>query len=183
MKSRLIKTSKFLSYVLRHRPHEIGLNLDNEGWAIVDELIAASMKSGTKLDYELIKEVVRTNDKKRFVLSENGKKIRANQGHSIKIDLALEKTVPPKFLFHGTARRFMESINNQGLNPGGRHHVHLSSEFKTALNVGKRHGSPIVLKVEAEKMYLDGISFYLSENGVWLTDKVEPKYFTIAEKN
>jgi putative RNA 2'-phosphotransferase len=181
MNKRLVKTSQFLSYVLRHKPYEIGLPLDEQGWALVDELINAAMKHGTKLDYELIKEVVATNDKKRFALSEDGKKIRANQGHSIKVDLGLEATVPPQFLFHGTATRFMKAINQQGLKPSGRHHVHLSSDYKTALKVGIRHGIPVVLRIEAEQMLSDGAKFYVSENGVWLTDKVEPKYFSILD--
>ncbi|MCP4701172.1 MAG: RNA 2'-phosphotransferase [Gammaproteobacteria bacterium] len=180
MNQRLVKTSKFLSYVLRHKPHEIGLDLDGQGWASIDELINAAMKHGTKLDYELIKEVVATNDKKRFALSEDGKKIRANQGHSIKIELGLEAIVPPQFLFHGTATRFMKMIKQQGLKPCGRHHVHLSADYKTAIKVGMRHGIPVVLRIEAEQMYSDGAKFYVSENGVWLTDRVEPKYFSIV---
>jgi len=182
MNKKLVKTSKFLSYVLRHKPSEIGLYLDRHGWASVDELINAAMKHGTKLDHELIKEVVTTNDKKRFALSGDGKKIRANQGHSIKVDLGLEATAPPQFLFHGTATRFMKTINRQGLKPSGRHHIHLSTDYRTAVDVGMRHGIPVVLRIEAKKMYSDGAKFYLSENGVWLTDKVEPKYFSVVSE-
>ena len=182
MNKRLVKTSKFLSYVLRHKPHKINLHLDEQGWASVDELIDAAQKYGKKLDHELIREVVAINDKKRFTLSEDGKKIRANQGHSIKVDLGLTATVPPQFLFHGTAERFMKSIAQMGLKPSGRHHVHLSADYDTAIKVGMRHGIPVVLRIEAEQMYYDGVKFYLSDNGVWLTDKVDPKYFSIVEK-
>lgn len=183
MNKRLVKTSKFLSYVLRHKPHEIGLHLNEQGWVSVDKLIQAANRHGTKLDYELIKEIVATNDKKRFALSEDGKKIRANQGHSIEVDLGLETTVPPKFLFHGTATRFMKKINQQGLKPSGRHHVHLSADYKTAVKVGMRHGTPVVLRIEAEQMYSEGAKFYVTQNGVWLTDKVDPKYFLILESD
>ena len=177
MNRTLIKKSKFLSYVLRHKPYKIGLHLDEQGWASLDELIEAAIKHGTKLDPVQIKEVVVTNDKKRFALSEDGQKIRANQGHSIKVNLGLEVTMPPKFLFHGTATKFMKNINQQGLKPSGRHHVHLSSDYNTAVKVGERHGISVVLRIKAGQMFFDGEKLYVSENGVWLTDKVEPKYF------
>ncbi len=183
MNKKLVKTSKFLSYVLRHKPHEIDLTLDEQGWTSVDELIAAATKHGTKLDYELIQEVVASNDKKRFALSDDGKKIRANQGHSINVNLGLEATTPPQYLFHGTATRFMKTINQQGLMPSGRHHVHLSADYQTAIKVGMRHGVPVVLRIEAGQMHSDGTRFYVSENGVWLTDRVEPKYFSVMEEN
>jgi len=178
MSKKLEKTSKFLSYVLRHKPQDIGLKLDEQGWASIDDLIDCSMKKGTILDIELIKKVVATNDNKRFALSNDNKKIRANQGHSVKIDLDLAETRPPKFLFHGTATRFMEAITEQGLKPSGRHHVHLSPEYKTALNVGKRHGIPVILKINSEEMFNNGEKFYVSENNVWMVNKVEPKYFS-----
>lgn len=181
-KKELIKTSKFLSYVLRHKPHAIGLHLDGQGWASVAELIDAAAKNGKNLDQELIQTVVDTNDKKRFTMSEDGKKIRANQGHSIKIDLGLEPVKPPKHLYHGTAERFMGSISKKGLLPSGRHHVHLSADVETAVKVGMRHGVPVVLRIESGKMHQNGMAFYVSDNGVWLTDQVEPKYFSIVDK-
>ncbi len=178
----MVKTSKFLSFVLRHKPEEINLHLDEQGWASVDELIDTARKHGKKLDQELIREVVATNDKKRFTLSKDGKKIRANQGHSINVDLGLKVTVPPQFLFHGTAERYLKSITQEGLKPSGRHHVHLSADYDTAIKVGMRHGRPVVLRIEAGLMNTDGAAFFLSENGVWLTDKVDPKYFSIVKK-
>ena len=177
MNKRLVKTSKFLSLVLRHRPQAVGLELDDQGWASVDELIAAAEKQGTKLSSELIEEVVATNDKKRFSLAEDGSRIRANQGHSIKVDLGLEPVPPPEFLYHGTATRFMTSIRAQGLKPSGRHHVHLSPDHETAVKVGSRHGVPVVLRVEAGRMHAEGTVFYCSANGVWLTDRVPPRHF------
>ena len=179
MRSALTKTSKFLSFVLRHNPQAIGLQLDEQGWASVDELIAAATERGTKLSREMIRDVVATNDKKRFALSEDGSRIRANQGHSVKVDLGLEPVTPPEFLFHGTATRFMTSIRTQGLKPSGRHHVHLSPDRETALKVGSRHGVPVILRVEAGRMHAEGAVFYRSENGVWLTDRVKPCFFTI----
>jgi len=182
MKNKLVKTSRFLSCILRHQPHKIGLNLDEQGWASVNQLIHAASQHGTELDVELIKTIVATNDKKRFALSEDGKKIRANQGHSIKVDLGLKATTPPPCLFHGTATKFMKAINQQGLKPRNRHHVHLSSDDKTAIKVGMRHGMPVILRIDATQMFADGIKFYVSENGVWLTDQVNPKYFSIDNK-
>lgn len=183
MEQKLVKTSKFLSLVLRHRPHAIGLRLDGQGWARVDELINAARKHGKNLNYDLINKVVATNDKKRFTLSEDGKKIRANQGHSIKVDLGLKPAKPPQHLFHGTASKFMKSIDRKGLVPSGRHHVHLSTDYKTAKKVGMRHGTPVVLRIDAQQMYSDGALFYVSDNGVWLTDAVEPKYFSTMKLN
>ena len=182
MNKRLVKTSKFLSLVLRHKPQTIGLELDDQGWASVDELIAAAGKQGTKLRSELIEEVVATNDKKRFALSEDGSRIRANQGHSVKVDLGLEPVAPPEFLYHGTATRFMASIRTQGLKPSGRHHVHLSPDRETAVKVGSRRGVPVVLRVEAGRMHAEGTVFYCSDNGVWLTDRVPPEFFEAMDK-
>jgi len=180
MKTELVKTSKFLSYVLRHKPDAIGLRLDEEGWASVDELIARAGEGDQHLKRELIAEVVATNDKKRFSLSQDGSRIRANQGHSVKVDLGLAERTPPRFLYHGTATRFLKSIRPEGLKPSGRRHVHLSSDHDTAVVVGQRHGKPVVLKIEAARMCADGHKFYRSENGVWLTDSVPPGYFVVA---
>ena len=166
-----------MSFILRHKPDAIGLHLDEQGWASVDELIACAAKHGRELNHERIQEVVATNNKKRFALSENGTKIRASQGHSIQVDLGLEDRMPPQFLFHGTATRFLTAIEQQGLKPKGRQHVHLSSDYETAVSVGTRHGIPIVLQIKAKQMHADGAKFYLSENNVWLTDRVTPEYF------
>lgn len=175
-RNRLIKTSKFLSYVLRHRPDEIGIQLDDSGWVEVDALLRASGEHGQKLSPELLQEIVATNDKKRFAFSDDGKRIRASQGHSIEIDLDLEQREPPEQLYHGTVERFLESIMSTGLIKGNRHHVHLSSDVETASKVGGRRGRPIILRVDAGKMHHDGHTFYRSANGVWLCDSVPPAY-------
>ena len=181
MNKKLIKTSKFLSYVLRHKPEAIGLELDTQGWVEVDTLIEAAQQHGTPLDLALIQAVVASNDKQRFAWSEDGQRIRANQGHSIKVDLGLAAQEPPELLFHGTASRFMQQIQRQGLRPSGRHHVHLSADQETAFKVGTRHGMPVVLRIAAGQMFADGCVFYLSENGIWLTDQVAPQYFSILK--
>jgi putative RNA 2'-phosphotransferase len=175
----LVRTSKFLSLVLRHKPEAIGLTLDPEGWADVDELIALAGREGRSLSRGLIARVVATNDKQRFALSPDGSKIRANQGHSVDIDPGLAPVVPPDILFHGTATRFLDSIRAQGLIPGSRLHVHLSADEATALKVGRRHGRPVVLTVRSGAMHAAGMAFYRSENGVWLTDRVPAEFLEI----
>ncbi len=172
-----VKISKFLSLVLRHKPGTIGITLDREGWADIDELIRLAGKKGEHLTREKIDEIVDHNDKKRFAVSNDGKRIRANQGHSIKVDLGLEELTPPEYLYHGTASRFMESILDEGLKPSGRQHVHLSADYETAVKVGRRHGSPVVLVIDTKLMHEDGYRFYRSANNVWLTDSVPPTYF------
>lgn len=179
MKKEHIKISKFLSLVLRHKPEAIGLELDEKGWAAVDDIIRLAAAKGTTLDRGSIEAVVETNDKKRFSLSPDGVRIRANQGHSVDVDLDLSPAKPPMVLFHGTATRFLESILSQGLHPSGRHHVHLSSDRETAIKVGKRHGKPVILKIDAGAMNSDGHVFYLSENGVWLTNHVPVQYIDV----
>jgi len=174
----LNKTSKFLSFVLRHKPEAIGLTLDSQGWASISELIEKSASEIT-LTNSLIKQVVTTNEKQRFSLSEDKQRIRANQGHSVKIDLNLTPKEPPTALYHGTATRFLCSIMKEGLQPGERHHVHLSTDIKTATSVGQRYGKPIVLRVASGKMYLKGYEFFLSENGVWLTELVKPQFISV----
>jgi putative RNA 2'-phosphotransferase len=176
MDADLTRVSKFLSLVLRHKPEEIGLMLDGQGWAEVDELIACAGRHGRRLDRALIRRVVETNDKKRFALSDDGSRIRASQGHSVEVDLALEPRTPPEVLFHGTATRFLESIRNQGLHAGGRNHVHLSLDEATATKVGARHGRPVVLRVRSGEMARAGMIFYLSDNGVWLTGSVPAEF-------
>jgi putative RNA 2'-phosphotransferase len=181
MDKRLVKVSKFLSLVLRHAPETINLTLDKNGWARVDELIAAANRAGVDLDEKLLNEVVGQNDKKRFAFSEDGSLIRASQGHSIEVELALEKIEPPETLYHGTASRFIESIKAEGLIKGNRQHVHLSKDEETAIKVGTRHGKPIVLKIESARMHNEGFDFFLSANGVWLTESVPVKYITFSQ--
>ena len=173
-----VKTSKFLSLVLRHKPEVIGLTLDEGGWAEVSELLAKARQHGRPLSKETLWRVVATNNKRRFTFNADRSKIRANQGHSIAVELGLMPLEPPATLYHGTALRFLDAIKAQGLISGHRQHVHLSSDRKTAIQVGKRHGSPIVLTVAAGKMYEAGFTFYLSKNEVWLTEQVPPAYIT-----
>ena len=177
MSENLKKDSKFLSYVLRHKPESIGITLDEHGWVGVSELLEASSVAGKNFTEERLKEIVKSNDKKRFAFNDTGDRIRASQGHSIKnIDLALEEVKPPDILYHGTVERFLGLIEQEGLQKMNRQHVHLSSTRETALSVGGRRGKPVVLKVSALKMYQSGRKFYLSANGVWLTDSVPPEY-------
>jgi putative RNA 2'-phosphotransferase len=171
--------SKFLSLVLRHEPEKIGLGLDAGGWVGVTELLDACRAHGFSLTLEELHNVVDTDSKKRFAFSEDGLKIRASQGHSIAIDLGYEPVDPPHVLYHGTAERFLSSIMERGLLRGERHHVHLSSDVFTATTVGRRHGRPVVLEVDSNLMSRDGHLFYRSQNGVWLTEHVPPKYLSV----
>jgi putative RNA 2'-phosphotransferase len=172
----MVATSRFLSLVLRHRPEVIGIELDGEGWVSVEELLAACANHGRAITREQLDDLVRTNDKQRFAFSADGNRIRANQGHSLPIDLGLVPIEPPKLLYHGTVPRFLESIRREGLVRGKRHYVHLSTDARTATSVGQRRGRPIVLVIESGRMFRDGHTFYRSENGVWLTDAVPPAY-------
>lgn len=181
MADKLESTSKFLSYVLRHQPDAIGLTLDGEGWAELSELIRLANADGRTLTLELIKEVVATNDKKRFAFSDDGSRIRASQGHSVAIELGLTPVAPPNVLYHGTATRFLDSIKQKGLIAGSRRHVHLSAELATAVDVGRRHGKPAVLTVRSAEMHGSGNEFFLSDNGVWLTASVPVEYLIFDE--
>lgn len=172
----LVSTSKFLSLVLRHRPDSIGLALDEQGWVDIGELINASAKHGRKLDLDLILRVVHENDKQRFALCPEARRIRANQGHSVPVELQLEPTKPPDILYHGTVAPFLDSIRASGLIRGVRQHVHLAADIGTATIVGKRRGEPVILEIAAGRMHANGLPFYLSQNGVWLTDHVPPEY-------
>ena len=173
MSKQLSEVSKFLSYVLRHQPDAIGITLDLEGWTDISALIAAANNDGKQLDRDLIQTVVDTSDKKRFAISDDGLLIRAVQGHSTEsVDINYVEKVPPEFLYHGTATRFLESIRKEGLLPGSRQYVHLSQDEQTALAVGQRHGKPVVLKIEALLMHKQGFNFFQAENGVWLTSTV-----------
>ncbi len=178
MNKDLTHISKYLSFLLRHKPESIGLKLDESGWASINELIEKS--TDHKLTNDLIEIVVETNDKQRFSISTNGEMIRANQGHSISIELDLEPIEPPEFLIHGTADRFLEAILSEGLKKMNRHHVHLSESEAVAKSVGGRYGKPILLKVLTSKMYTDGFKFYRSANNVWLVEHVPPKYIQQA---
>ena len=174
--------SVFISLVLRHEPEAAGITLDEHGWAQVDELIDGMNSRGRAIDLELLKQIVAEDEKGRYRFSEDGTLIRANQGHSIPVDVELKEAEPPAVLYHGTAERFMESIMDQGLMPMSRLYVHLSKDYETAVKVGKRHGTPVVLTVDAAKMAEDGEKFYISDNGVWLTKKVGAEYLGRGEE-
>ncbi len=176
MQDRLVRLSKYLAKHLRHAPHEVGLTLQSGGWVPVDDLLSAARRHGFPISYDDLIECVENNDKQRFAFNESGDLIRANQGHSVKVDLHLEERDPPETLYHGTVECFMSSILKDGLIRGKRHHVHLSKDVETATKVGARRGKPVILKVDAGRMHRDGQRFYLSENGVWLTDAVPPRY-------
>jgi len=170
------KISTFMSLVLRHKPEEIGLQLDENGWALVSDFISKMNSKGNTLDFESLEEIVSTNDKKRFAFNDDKTKIRASQGHSVIIDLALIEIIPPETLFHGTVEKFIDEIKTKGLLKMSRQHVHLSNDKDTATKVGSRRGNPIILIVNSAEMQKDGYKFYQSENGVWLTDHVPAKY-------
>ena len=170
------RTSKFLSLVLRHQPEKIGIRLDEAGWVAVDELLAGCGRAGHAITPDQLREIVRTSDKQRFALSDDGTRIRANQGHSVEVELGYEPATPPEVLYHGTAERFLASIRQQGLLKGARHHVHLSERVEAAAAVGRRHGQLVLLEVRAGAMHRKGITFYRTPNGVWLTDAVPAAY-------
>ena len=174
------RTSKFLSLVLRHQPDRIGICLDEAGWVDVDVLLEAMARHGKPISREMLEEVVRTNDNKRFSFSEDGKQIRANQGHSVHVDLGYKSAEPPEILLHGTPTRFLESIRQEGLKKMDRHHVHLSPDTGTARAVGARRGRPLVFRILAGRMQRDGHRFFLTANGVWLTDRVPPEYLELV---
>lgn len=172
----LTQASKFLALVLRHKPDAACIALDNAGWANVDAMLAGMKKAGTTLTREQLDEIVRSDNKGRYVFSEDGNYIRAAQGHSVKVDLGFTPVVPPETLLHGTVDKFLESIRATGLEKRSRQHVHLSTELSTATNVAERRGSAVILKVRSGDMHRDGYHFFQSENGVWLTDHVPVKY-------
>ena len=167
--------SKFISLILRHKPEVIGISLDDHGWANVDELLAVIRRT-RPIDTEMLEEIVRTDEKQRYTFNEDHARIRANQGHSIQVDVELEEKEPPEYLFHGTGRKYVESIDQTGLIPKSRLYVHLSGDQETAIKVGKRHGEPIVYQVAAGAMARDGHKFWRSANDVWLTKRVPPEY-------
>jgi len=171
-----IRTSKFLSLVLRHEPESVGLKLGDAGWIGVEELLQAVNQHGTPLTLDQLKHVVATSDKKRFAFSDDGLRIRASQGHSVEVDLQYEPQTPPDLLYHGTATRFLDSIRKEGLKRMERHHVHLSAETKVTLQVGARHGRPVLLTIRAGEMTRAGHVFFRSANVVWLVDQVPVQF-------
>lgn len=173
----LKETSKFISLILRHKPETIGISLDEHGWADVQELIQGINASGNhRIDEGMLEEIVRTDEKQRYSFNEDHKLIRANQGHSIPVDVELEEKTPPAVLYHGTGEKYTTSIDAQGLIPKSRLYVHLSSDVETAKKVGSRHGKPVIYTVDCSAMAADGYKFYLSANQVWLTKEVPVKY-------
>jgi putative RNA 2'-phosphotransferase len=178
MDHELVHLSKFISLVLRHQPGKIGLTLDEAGWTDVDALLAGMRSHGIEINQARLERVVAENDKQRFAFNPDHTRIRANQGHSIQVQLDLPQLTPPEYLYHGTAVKYIDSIRRNGLLKGRRHAVHLSPDMETARKVGQRHGQPVVLTIQAGRMAGDGFVFTRSENGVWLTEAVPPQYIT-----
>jgi putative RNA 2'-phosphotransferase len=178
---RSVRISKFLSLVLRHEPERMKLVLDDAGWTPVDAVLHGFAEAGLPVTREDLEAIVRGSDKQRFAFSDDGARLRANQGHSIDVELGLPPSVPPPLLFHGTVAKFLDAIRAQGLKKGERHHVHLSAARATAEQVGGRRGRPVVLEVLAAAMALAGHAFFLSANGVWLTEHVPASYLVFPE--
>lgn len=178
---RLERLSKFISMILRHKPQVIGITLDEHGWADVDELIKGINETGEEVEFSkaTLETIVKTDKKQRYSFSQDRTLIRANQGHSIPVDVELKKKEPPKVLYHGTGVKSVKAIQEQGLLPMERLYVHLSTDVETATNVGKRHGTPVIFKVNAEQMQKDRYDFFQSVNGVWLTKEVPAKYLEL----
>lgn len=174
--SDLVRLSKFISLILRHKPETIDLRLDEHGWANVEELLLGINNSGRYIDQEILEEIVATNNKQRFQYNEDRTKIRANQGHTINVDVELVEQTPPLYLYHGTAIKYLDKIKQSGIKKMKRLYVHLSKDVETAIKVGSRHGKPIVLKLDTKSMCQDGYKFYCSNNGVWLCDDIDYKY-------
>ena len=174
----LNNTSKFISLLLRHQPETIGLQLDENGWALVSELITKMDEHQHSIDQNILETIVTTSDKQRFIFNEDKTKIRANQGHSIAVDLNLKEMIPPAILYHGTVSQFISLIKNEGLKKMSRQHVHLSADYETAVKVGSRRGEAIILQINANEMYKENYKFYQSENGVWLSDHIPSKFIS-----
>ena len=181
MSDRIVQTSKFLSYVLRHNPDALGLELEPGGWADVDTLLDRARADGRSIDRSLLERVMAHGEKKRFALSEDGSKIRANYGHSIGVDLDLTPSAPPESLYHGTARQTLSAIRDDGLRPQPRRYVHLSSTRDEAVRVGSRHGTPVVLTVDAQGLHEAGHTLYPSTDAVWLTDRVPMQFLQFPD--
>lgn len=178
----LVQLSKFLSYVLRHKPDAIGLTLEEGGWVDVDELIENANRNGKPLSRQILLKIVAEDNKQRYSFNADATKVRANQGHSLDVDLNLPVTLPPEFLYHGTAERNIASIREKGLIKQQRHHVHLSQDRLTAKQVGSRYGKPVVLRILADNMVSNGFVFYKSDNNVWLTDCVPTEFIEFPSK-
>jgi putative RNA 2'-phosphotransferase len=177
----MTRASKFLSLILRHEPDRVGLKLGDAGWVDVKELLQAVNRHGVSLTLDQLAHVVATSDKKRFAFSEDGRRIRANQGHSIAVDLRYQPQVPPEFLYHGTAIRFLPGIRRHGLQRMQRHDVHLSAETKVTVQVGSRHGKPALLIIRSGDMHRAGHVFTCSANGVWLVKHVPPEFIDFSK--
>ena len=172
-------TGKFISLILRHKPEAVGITLDKHGWADVHALIDGINATGRHhLTQETLEEIVRTDEKQRYAFNEDHTRIRANQGHSISVDVELEQRTPPSVLYHGTGEKYVDAIDQQGLIPKGRLYVHLSADVETAKKVGSRHGKSVIYQVDCQKMAMDGYIFYLSANHVWLTKRVPARYLS-----
>ena len=171
-----VRASKFLSLILRHESEKVGLTLGEAGWVGVNELLEAVSRHGTPLTLDLLKHIVTTSDKKRFAFSEDGQRIRASQGHSVEVDLQYPPQTPPEVLYHGTATRILDGLRKEGLQRMGRHDVHLSAETKVTIQVGGRHGKPVLLTIRAGEMHRAGFVFRCSANGVWLVNHVPPQF-------
>lgn len=178
-----VQLSKFLSFVLRHKPDAIGLTLDPQGWVSIDELVEKGNAAGTQFSREALLHVVTTSNKTRFSLSDDRQRIRAAQGHSVAVELGLSPQEPPSILYHGTATRFVHSILSEGLRPQARQQVHLSADEATAHRVGQRHGKPVIFEIEAIRMHTQGFKFFLADNGVWLTDQVPAEFLSISSSS
>ena len=178
-KARATRLSKFLSFVLRHKPEAAGLALDAGGWAEIDALLTGATSAGEPMTRAELEAVVATSDKQRYGISTDGRRVRANQGHSIDVDLGLAPVEPPATLYHGTVEKFLDAIRREGLRPMTRQHVHLSPDIETASKVGQRRGKPVILKIDAAAMHAAGHAFYVSANGVWLVDAVPPEHLSI----
>ena len=175
------KLSIFISLILRHKPETIGIKLDDYGYADVNELIEKKNNTGRNINIEILEQIVKEDNKQRYSFNDDRSKIRANQGHSINVNVELRELEPPKYLYHGTATRFLDNIKNEGIIKQSRLYVHLSRDIDIAVKVGKRHGTPVILKINTGKMYENGYKFYLSENNVWLCEYIPFKYVEIFE--
>ena len=169
-----------MSLILRHKPEVIGITLDEHGWARVNDLICGIEKNNPGFNMDILEQIVRTDSKQRYSFNDDKSLIRANQGHSVNVDVELKEKEPPEYLYHGTGEKYVKSINQNGLIPKSRLYVHLSKDIKTAENVGKRHGKEIVYRINSGRMYRNGYKFYLSENGIWLTKEAPVKYLEMV---
>ena len=177
----LTNLSRYMSLILRHKPEVIGITLDEHGWASVNDLICGIEKNNPGFNMDILEQIVRTDSKQRYSFNDDKSLIRANQGHSVNVDVELKEKEPPEYLYHGTGEKYVKSINQDGLIHKSRLYVHLSKDIKTAENVGKRHGKEVVYRINSGQMYRDGYKFYLSENGIWLTKEVPIKYLEMMQ--